>query len=133
MKKIILAMMVIVTMFTASAYAQLTPFKSDVTDQLKAEFGIFAIVILLAIDWITPPYPSSEIILMAPLRFFFGIPLLISNIISIVIAFIILIVASTQAPYIWNLLDWSWFLTPFGVIVTIILGSTLVYLFTEGI
>lgn len=59
-------------------------------DQI-ARAGLLAIPILWAIDVLTPPYPTSEIVLLLPLVYVFGLPFYFAEGIAVAVAILILV------------------------------------------
>ena len=67
---------------------------------LVLQFGIFAVPLLLLIDIILPPFPSTELLIIVPLKKYFGIPLLVGEVIVIIISFAILFMVAAAYPAI---------------------------------
>ena len=69
--------------------------------RLLGQMGLYSIFLFFALDTILPPYPSSELALILPLRAIFNIPLHIGELIAQGIAGLILIITFIFMPSFW--------------------------------
>ena len=90
---------------------------------------VFLILIIWAIDTLSPPWPTTELALTIPLRTFLHIPLLIGELISFLVAGVILYFGwATYGTFIMPLVNqaFAFVLTPLGIGLTIIMGIVFV-------
>ncbi len=84
---------------------------------------IMAGLIIFAIDIISPPWPSSELIILLPLRFYCNVSFLIGEIISQSLAVIIIVYAYLQYNSIITemlKIGFSFVFTFWGFVLTVI-------------
>jgi len=87
--------------------------------------GLFGILVLWAVLAIIPPYPTEELVIAVPLMLF-GIPFGVAELIALTIAIFILVFASFQIPYIWQLIFAD--LSKINIYVLIVTAILLVFL-----
>ncbi len=94
-------------------------------DMIWAVFGLWAIAVIWALDVLTPPWPTSEILIVAPLKAA-GIPIIVGEIISIVLALFIVGAAFFFYPPIIGMIFAGvemFIFSPLGIIVTVALAG----------
>lgn len=75
---------------------------------------------VLALDVLSPPYPTAELLLIVPLRKFFGIPFWLAELLSLLLALGTLIIVAFFYPFVIDVFLSNLVITPIVVLGSII-------------
>jgi len=91
--------------------------------------GFFVVIIIL--DMLSPPYPTIELILMIPLKKYFGVPFWLGEVISIGLALIGLLIVAIFYSSIWDILIQNFVFTPFHIVGFVAYFIIVVFVFDK--